>query len=275
MPEGPEVKRIVERLNKRLAGEELRAIHFENESYCSKQVRDQIHDLRAVLDDKPLKIDGINCKGKFIWFTLNGGEWEIWHTLGMSGTWRTYNPKNHVMLKLETLDGKLTYYRDTRRFGTFKIFHKDNSTLDKKLATLGPDMLNDPPSFDEFVMRLRKKNHWNITKALMDQKVVSGIGNYIKAEVLYRAKISPWHTVEELTDDDLRAIYDQTRFVIQASYDCRGATIRDYVLPDGSTGDYRFEFECYSKRVSKHGHKVIQEETPDRRRTWWCPDYQS
>ena len=85
------------------------------------------------------------------------------------------------MLKLETLDGKLTYYRDTRRFGTFKIFHKDNSTLDKKLATLGPDMLNDPPSFDEFVMRLRKKNHWNITKALMDQKVVSGIGNYIKA----------------------------------------------------------------------------------------------
>ena len=91
MPEGPEVKRIVERLNKRLAGEELRAIHFENESYCSKQVRDQIHDLRAVLDDKPLKIDGINCKGKFIWFTLNGGEWEIWHTLGMSGTWRNYN----------------------------------------------------------------------------------------------------------------------------------------------------------------------------------------
>ena len=46
-------------------------------------------------------------------------------------------------------------------------------------------------------------------------------------------------------------------------------------MPDGSIGAYRFEFEVYAKKVSKHGHKVLQEDTPDKRKTWWCPDYQS
>ena len=275
MPEGPEVKRIVERLNRRLAGKELHAIHFKNQSYCDKQVRDQIHDLRAELSDKPKTIDKVQCKGKFIWFTLDDGEWEIWHTLGMTGSWRNSNPKKNVMLKLETDGEQMTYYKDTRRFGTFKIFHKDNSRLDKKLQTLGPDMLNDPPTFEEFLVCLRKKNHWNITKALMDQKVVCGIGNYIKAEVLYRAKVSPWRNVGDISDEELEEIYKQTKFVIQSSYDKKGATIRDYVMPDGSIGAYRFEFEVYAKKVSKHGHKVLQEDTPDKRKTWWCPDYQS
>ena len=253
----------------------MHAIHFENQSYCDKQVRDQIHDLRAELSDKPKTIDKVQCKGKFIWFTLDDGEWEIWHTLGMTGSWRNSNPKKNVMLKLETDGEQMTYYKDTRRFGTFKIFHKDNSRLDKKLQTLGPDMLNDPPTLEEFLVCLRKKNHWNITKALMDQKVVCGIGNYIKAEVLYRAKVSPWRNVGDISDDELEKIYKQTKFVIQSSYDKKGATIRDYVMPDGSTGAYRFEFEVYAKRVSKHGHQVVQENTPDKRKTWWCPDYQS
>lgn len=274
MPEGPEVKRIVERLNKGLAGKKLRAFNFENQSYCDKQVRDQISDLRQKLETEEMTIDSVNCKGKFIWFSLNDGEWEIWHTLGMSGTWRSYNPKKNVMVSLVTGEDKKWYYKDSRRFGTFKIFHRDNSTLEKKLTTLGPDMLSAPPTFEEFEKRMRKKDHWNVTKALMDQKVVSGIGNYIKAEVLYGAGISPWREVHTLSQSELKKVYEQTLWVINASYDCRGASIRDYVMPDGSKGDYKFKFKVYSQRVSPDGYQVICDKTPDKRTTWWCPDFQ-
>tara|TARA_R110002020_G_scaffold205131_2_gene409678 strand:+ start:10734 stop:11561 length:828 start_codon:yes stop_codon:yes gene_type:complete len=274
MPEGPEVKRIVERLNSGLAGKKLRAFNFENQSYCDKQVRDQILDLKHQLTSEDLVIDKVNCKGKFIWFTLNDGEWEIWHTLGMSGSWRSYHPKKNVMVSLETDSGKKWYYKDARRFGTFKVFHRDNSALTKKLNTLGPDMLSAPPTFEEFEIRMRKKDHWNIAKALMDQKVVSGIGNYIKAEVLYGAGISPWREVNTLNQDELKEIYHHSLWVINAAYECRGASIKDYVLPDGTKGDYKFKFKVYSKKVSPEGHRVICEETPDRRKTWWCPDYQ-
>ena len=60
MPEGPEVKRIVERLNKGLAGKKLRAFNFENQSYCDKQVRDQISDLRQKLETEEMTIDSVN-----------------------------------------------------------------------------------------------------------------------------------------------------------------------------------------------------------------------
>jgi DNA-formamidopyrimidine glycosylase len=256
MPEGPEVKRIVTRLNAGLSGQKLRAFNFENQSYCDKQVRDQILELRQRLDEEDLTIDSVNCKGKFIWFSLNGGEWYIWHTLGMTGGWRSSNPKKNVMVSLETKDGKKWYYKDARRFGTFKVFHNDSAGLEKKLNTLGPDMLSEPPTFEEFEIRLRKKDHWNITKALMKQTVVSGIGNYIKAEVLYRAGISPWREVNTLSQEELRDIYDETLWVINTAYE---------------KGSYRFKFKVYSKKVSTDGYPVVCEETPDRRKTWWCP----
>ena len=136
-------------------------------------------------------------------------------------------------------------------------------------------MLSDPPTASQFIDRLRRKPHWNITKALMDQSIVSGIGNYIKAEVLYRAKVSPWMSVADLSDAQLTEIYEATCWVIKASYESRGVTLRDYVMPDGSTGDYQFNFLCYSQRTDPLGNPIKKETTPDGRTTWWCPEIQS
>jgi formamidopyrimidine-DNA glycosylase len=280
MPEGPEVLRITQRLDSGMSDKTLTHIEFHVESYRNKQFRGDPTAVSNFLSElsEGLEVNSVNCKGKFIWFDF--GEYEVWHTLGMSGTWRNYWPKRgNVMLSFQFSDGSVWNYKDTRRFGTFRVFASKTGSqspeLIKKLnKDLGPDMLSAPPTVSEFISRFRRKNHWNITKAMMNQKVVAGIGNYIKAEVLYRAKISPMLLVSELSDAQLIEIYEQTCWVIKASYESRGATIRDYVMPDGSVGDYQFKFLCYSQSRCPEKHRIVRHETPDKRTTWWCPECQ-
>mgnify|MGYP001194917232 CR=1 FL=1 len=85
----------------------------------------------------PLQIESVQCKGKFIYFTLENG-WTVWNTLGMSGTWRK-NKVKHTMLTFHTSKGKM-HYKDMRRFGTFR-FCSSTDEFEKKLASLGPDIL--------------------------------------------------------------------------------------------------------------------------------------
>ncbi len=88
MPEGPEVKRTTERLNRILQGKQLQEIVVEDHPWFQKQVRDDIMVMMAHLNNEPLTIDSVQCKGKFIYFTLSAGNeiYHIHHTLGMSGT---------------------------------------------------------------------------------------------------------------------------------------------------------------------------------------------
>lgn len=274
MPEGPEVAHITRRLNKKFAGTQLTDITFKDPRYRQTQVRNDIDDFMAEL---PLTIHSVKCKGKFIYFELEN-DWTIWHTLGMSGSWRasekSANYKNAHRLTFHSTGGDY-FYRDPRKFGTFKFMRDPEALQDKLHKLLGPDMLAEDVSDTDFITAVRRKKHWNVTRAIMDQKVIAGIGNYIKAEALYYAKINPWKKIEQLTEDQLKSLNYYLKWVIRAAYEAKGATIKDYVLPDGTTGDYKFQFAVYSKRQCPDGHPVKHEETPDRRTTWWVPQIQS
>ena len=272
MPEGPEVKKITEKLNQSLAGKTITQIDIVDESYKANQMSDEVDDFMATL---PHTIDSVQCKGKFIYWTLDGGEWHIWHTLGMSGTWRYGNTKQKgIRLTLHT-EGKKANYKDTRKFGTFKFFKNNPDGLEKKLNKLGPDMLSEPVPDELFLTKLRKVNHYNICKAIMQQTVIAGVGNYIKAEALYKARINPHAKVEDLSDDNLKDLNKQIKSVIYSSFANRGATFRDYVMPDGDVGTYAFQFEVYSKSSDPYMNRVVREETPDKRTTHWVPEIQT
>ena len=285
MPEGPEVKRTTERLNRILQGKQLQEIVVEDQPWFQKQVRDDIMVMMSHLNNEPLTIDSVQCKGKFIYFTLSAGNeiYHIHHTLGMSGTWRLPNKgdKKHRRLVFKTNDGTEITYVDYRKFGTFKIFRNRPQQLVKKLASLGPDLLSATPEASIWTDRIRGTHtrkgygHKEITQVMMDQKVVTGIGNYIKAEALYMAEIHPNAKVSDLTDNDLLKLYDATVWVIKASYNARGATIRNYKLPNGDTGDYKFEFKVYSKSHDPMGYQVKRMETADKRNTHWVPEVQT
>jgi len=219
----------------------------------------------------PAKIIGIGVHGKFLYWIMTGGHF-LYSSLGMTGHWGNKLHK-HSRVALLLDDGTTIYYTDQRNFGTLKFVYGRHQ-LQKKLASLGPDMLSEDVSHVKFCERIHRKKKWTIAKAIMDQSIVSGVGNYVKAEALWRAEISPHRKVSSLTDIEINSLNETIKNVLRDSYRSGGATIRSYKTFDGLEGQYTRRFAVYNQRKDPNGLNVIREKTTDGRTTHWVPQVQ-
>ena len=289
MPEGPEVKRISGSVAKRIVGKTITNIigldsRYDLRNPSASQVRDDKDEFLDAVVNGGMTVDEVNCHGKFIYWKLtdsSGELWTIFHTLGMAGTWRFSQANNHLLMQWEFSDGSKIWYRDGRRFGTFKFFKgpSGRDLLEKKISKdLGPDLLATPsPTLEKFSEALRKgsRSNWTLAKVLMNQKVVAGIGNYLKAEILYQCKLSPNTKVNELTDIDIATLYTSCITQIHNAYAAKGATIKNYTLPDGTPGSAQYKFKVYAQKTCPEGHIISREETEDKRTTHFCATCQN
>lgn len=277
MPEGPEVRTVTDQLAPILEAASLVHVEIVGGRY-EKTPPKGLQEILAALKQAPLAVEEVNCKGKFIYFRL-ADEWSIWNTLGMTGTWSSEHRKHATLrfefeLQIPALPKPMyfsLYFVDTRRFGTVK-FVKSAAELQKKLKGLGVDMLQVEPSFDDFLKLLKKRPQWEVTKALMNQANFAGVGNYIKADALYLARISPKRTCDSLTHDEVERLRVAILDVMLTSYASGGNTIKDYRSITGEEGKYRRH--CYGRKTDRHGNPIISEDTQDGRTTWWCPNMQ-
>ena len=267
MPEGPEVKRTAEGLATALTNKEITGIEILSGRYM-KQEPIGIEDFRASL---PVKVAGAGCHGKFI-FALCTNEMYLWSTLGMTGYWNATGGK-HARIRLDLSDGTKIYFNDMRSFGTLK-FVKGREEMLKKLRSLGIDMLAEDVSNDKFKEALMAKPDWSIAKALMNQTLVSGVGNYIKADSLWLAKISPKRKVRDITDEEFAGLNESIKRVMRTSYESGGATIASYQSFDNELGSYTQRMVVYGQKQDPEGNKVIREKTDDGRTTHWVPEVQ-
>ena len=159
---------------------------------------------------------------------------------------------------------------DIRNFGTLKFVYGPN-ILKVRLQKLGPEMLSEDVESKIFIERLRKKDKWNITKALMDQSVVAGVGNYIKAESLWLAGISPQRDVSDITDGELILLNEAIKDIMRTSYKSGGATFLTHKNFSDEKGDYSSGFLCYNRKQDAEGNRVVKTKTPDGRTTHWSP----
>lgn len=199
MPEGPEVKSLVDWLNTKIKNKKLNKLIINNGRYK----RQSIKNLNKIIF--PLNVESVNCKGKFIYILFKNSDYVMYNTLGMTGWWfdSKYDKHDNIELKL---NNNSIYFNDFRNFGTIMFDTKEN--LKKKLKTLGADIV-DPKNINIFKERLeRKRNDTMIGTALLDQKVASGCGNYLRAECLYIAKINPYKKIKELSNNDIEMIWD-------------------------------------------------------------------
>lgn len=299
MPEGPEVTIITEGLNKKLKGTQLLEFNILSGSrYKKKAPNNYLHFMNLFnnnIDDKSnnksnnkksndknsndknigIKIININCKGKFIYWEFENNVF-MFNTLGMSGVWsRTKEKHSSIEIIYKTsIHKKKIYFVDQRHFGTIKfVFTKKE--LNDKLKTIGPDILNDKDmSLDLFNKIIKKHPPKNITSVLMNQKIISGIGNYLKSESLYHAKISPFRTVESLSEEEINNLYQSCRLKIIGSYNLGGVSVRHFKDVDDKKGQYTFRLEVYGKKQDKLGNKLNHDITPDKRYTYWTPNVQ-
>ena len=82
---------------------------------------------------------------------------------------------------------------------------------------LGPDILGEPPDYETMLARLRAEPKREVGDALLDQRLVAGIGNVWKAEALWEARVSPWRRLEEVDDSELRAVLEAARTLMRTS----------------------------------------------------------
>lgn len=279
MPEGPEVKRTVDNLLKFIKkNNKLKEITINSGRYTKKKFKQQ----DKLLEDLPLEVTDIKCKGKFIYFCLSNGKY-IFNTLGMSGTWTTEQIKHNNLSFI--FDKKIIHFNDVRNFGTF--MYQTQKDLDKKLKCLGVDIIEDYKNIDEFKKRLdRKRSNALISTTLLDQKVSAGCGNYLRAEVLYHSKVSPFKKLSELTEDNINNIwYNMTRIAwifynINKALKKNIINKKDFLYKNYIDGInyknyiYYTNFSVYFQDKDKNNKLVVREKIGDRT-IHWVPQVQN
>jgi len=266
MPEGPEVLKNTDFLNNELCGKNI----VDTKIVSGRYLRHGPFDGFNVMKNKKLKINDVKCKGKFIYFNFSDGS-SLWSTLGMSGVWQN-KPTKHNRFIIKT-DDTIIYYNDTRNFGTLK-YVLSSLELSKKLSSLGPDILGSHINQNKVRERFLKKPNKTIAECLMDQSVISGVGNYLKAEILYACKISPNRLCKDISVQDYALIINTSRKIAKLSYEMGGATLSTYRQPNGKKGLYTRRFAVYNQKISPCGFEVVKEKTHDKRTTHWVPSVQ-
>jgi formamidopyrimidine-DNA glycosylase len=261
MTEGPE-SYFYYSLLKHLKGKYLKKLLI----LTKRHNRKEFHDLQNEL---PLKIKQIGIKGKNIWFLFEN-DMSIFITHGMTGAWR-FKGDNDMITKydihrLEFIfdNGEHLYFNDWNNIATIRIFYNIDE-LNNKLDELGPCIFGDT-TYDEFYERLNKKKNTNkaIGLLLLDQSIVSGIGNYLRADILWKARISPYRKFKDLSISDKRRLYKYSMSEALRFY--KFMKRYDKVFPPQRINS----FLVYRKHYDPLGNKVKRDEF-EGRSIYWVP----
>ena len=276
MPEGPEVAVITKGLNNVLKNKYLFEIQITTSSRYREKKPDGFNKLSQLLNNSKIKIKEVKCKGKLIYFILDNNTYII-NRLGMSGFW-SHKPGKHTSIIIhygtqkQTLPYKL-YFIDQRHFGLLKILFTKKE-LDEQLAKIGPDLLNEKVSLNEYLKIMEKHKNKNVCKVMMDQTIMSGIGNYLKAEILYEARVSPFNKVGNIPTEYLHKMYIASIKIIKKSFMASGNSLQHYRDINSVKGEFEFKLKVYGRKSDQFLRKVVRTKTPDGRNTYYVPSIQ-
>jgi formamidopyrimidine-DNA glycosylase len=264
MPESAEVKLTVNYLNKFFQGKEIISWVFCGGKYTEEYpIGYEKFDLNL-----PLFVDKVSCKGKFIYFILKNDDnnFYILHSLMMTGNWQKKYDE-YCKWFVELKDGSTIWFRDTRSFATIK-FTNNIHVLNEKLNNLGIDILSNEFTLPNFKLLVIKHKTKNICTFLMEQSIISGCGNYIKAESLYESCISPLRKVGDLTENEVNLLFQALYIIPRIAYNNKGLSLKDYTDENGNDGYHEKNLKIYGKKHSK------RTKTADGRTTYWNPKIQ-
>lgn len=228
---------------------------------------------------KGQRVEKLKRRAKYILCHLSDQNILVIH-LGMSGRIRILAPKSnspsekHDHFELMMKDGHRIILNDARRFGM--VFDVSNNDFERHLsfAHLGPEPLSD--NFDESYLLGKLKNKTNeIKTAIMDQRVVVGVGNIYACEALYRSRINPQTRAHKISRQRLGDLVQNIKIVLKEAIEAGGSTLRDHRLPDGDFGYFQQKLtvygregqECISEDCKSNIRRIIQ----TGRSTFYCP----
>ena len=242
MPELPEVETVRNGLKKKILNKKITnckvlyngIIAYPNEFEFIKQISNQT-------------INDILRKGKFLIFELD--DYYLISHLRMEGKYfikeqnEELNKHDHVVFTLNNKEE--LRYNDTRKFGKMHLVKKDE--LDKTpLVNLGLEPWDKNLTKDYLKIKLNKKKA--IKTLLLDQSIITGIGNIYADEILFLSKIHPETEGKNLTDKNLTDIINNTKIILEKAIESGGTTIHTYTSVDGITGRFQQELLVHNKK---------------------------
>lgn len=289
MPELPEVETVRRGLEPALTGARFQRVELRRP------------DLRFPFPDRlSERLEGetvlsVGRRAKFLTFPLSSGELLTAH-LGMTGRFSVldgnkalepgafYDPApvsghEHVVLHLVGPQGtpvRVTY-SDPRRFGFFELFRADEVHDADRFANLGPEPLSEAFNAEALRGRLQGKAA-PLKAALLDQKVVAGLGNIYVCEVLHRTGLHPTRTPARTSAARIGALVPEIRAVLTEAIEAGGSSLRDHRQADGELGYFQHTFRVYDREDAPCPRDgcggTIRRIVQSGRSTFFCPGCQ-
>lgn len=263
MPELPEVEVVRRNL---MGWLQARAITKANTSGRHRGVPEGL--FAPILGSR---IGTVGRLGKYLLLHL-GTQVLVIH-LGMSGRLLIYDaetyaggPHDHVRLAMD--DGRLLVFQDHRRFGRMFLSPTDLSAL----PPLGPDPMQTTLT-PARLTKILERRPGKLKSILMNQAVISGIGNIYACEVLWAARLSPFRSGLSLGNADYRRFADSLTCVLTRAIAAGGSTLDDYRGTSGAMGNFDLSFSVYGRGgdACPRCHASIATQIMARRATYWCP----
>lgn len=144
--------------------------------------------------------------------------------------------------------GESLVFTDKRKFGYIKLVSEEELWQTPEIASLGPEPLEEKFTFEDFLKALSKKRKGRIKSILMEQKVISGLGNIYAAEVLFFAGVHPERELSTLSWKELEKIYQGIKEILPQAILKKGSSVDEYVDVFGKKGDYVPHLKVYGRK---------------------------
>lgn len=281
MPELPEVETVRRGLAPALVGRRI------------KSARTKRPDLRFPFPErfaarlKGRRVDALERRAKYLLARLDDGN--VWVThLGMTGRWSILGAQRqpgdfyyaeppdptHTHVVIEVEDGARLEFNDPRRFGYMDLIAEDALAAHPWFKAMGPEPLGN-----EFHMGFLKRafagKKTSVKAALLDQRVIAGLGNIYVVEALHRAGITPTKEAGRIGAQRLEKLYHAIRAVLEEAIEAGGSTLSDYAAVDGAQGGFQHRFRVYDQEGRRCANGecggTIVRATHGGRSSFWCP----
>lgn len=264
MPELPEVETVKETLKRKILNKKIinvevmysKIIEYPSKEQFKKELINQ-----TIID--------IKRKGKWLMFELN--DYYLLSHLRMEGKYNIkqneqVNKHEHIIFYFDDFNLR---YQDTRKFGRMYLYPK-NEVYDKKpLNELGYEPWDENLT-EEYLKEKYKKLKKPIKEVLLDQSIITGIGNIYADEILFLSKINPFTKPNQLTNEELKSIIENTRKVLKEAINQGGTTIRTYTSSEGVHGRFQQNLLVHNKEICKICNTKLEKVKIGGRTTYYC-----
>ena len=214
---------------------------------------------------------------KYIMIDLSNNITLFFH-LGMSGRIKllkiiNYRKKKHDHILINLSNNNILVFNDPRKFGFIDVVYTKELRKNKFFLKLGLDPFENTLNKDYLLTKFNNSKS-SIKQLLLNQGIITGIGNIYACEILFDAKISPFMPGKDLNDAKVSRLIRSIKKILQKAIVSGGTSLRDYVSVDGTLGNFQNKFKVYNKEGERISRFKIKRIKQCGRSTFFCPGLQ-